>query len=176
MILTPRQRTVALAIVTAVLVTGLAALQAQDELRGAWRRSLVGQAEETGAFARRALAAGSDLLIAERLAELARRSEVQYVLILDRTGKASFHGRPEDVGKVYESAYAKAALAATATLVQEIPEAGATEADVPLGAGAVLRLGFTFAPLAAAERWIRIAAGCAVAGMIAAGLLAARGG
>ena len=169
-------RVVALMALTGVLVVAFAALQARDEVRSAWRRSLIGQAEETGAFARRALAAHSDLLVAERLAELARRSEVQYVLILDRAGKASFHGRPEDVGKVYESSYAKAALAATATLVQDIPEAGATEADVPLGTSGVLRLGFTLSPLAPAERWIWMTAGLAAVLIAGAWLLAARAG
>lgn len=168
------RRTALLAAVAGAAVVGLAALQARDEARAAWRRSVIAQAEETGAFARRALAARSDLLVAERLVELSRRSEVQYVLILDRTGKAVFHGRPEDVGKAYDSAWAKAALAATALLVQEIPAAGVTEADVPLDGGAVLRLGFTFAPLGAAERWIWIAAGLAAAGFAVAGLLAAR--
>jgi hypothetical protein len=173
---TPRARVASLAAAAAAGLVALATWQARVEARSAWRRALVAQAEETGAFARRALASGHDLLVAERLADLARRPEVAWVLILDRTGRATFHGRPEDVGKIYESAWAKVALAATATLIQEIPDSGATEADVPVGGGAVLRLGFTFGPLGAAERWLALAAGVAAAGFAALGLLAARGG
>lgn len=172
----PKQRTILLAVLAGVAVVGLAALQARDEARAAWRGAMLVQAGETGTFVRRELASRGDLLIAARLAELSRRSEVHYVLILDRNGKAVFHGRPEDVGKVYDSVWAKAALAATAPLLQSIPDAAVVEADVPLDAAGVLRLGFDYAPLAATERWIWIAAGLAAAGFAVAGLLAARAG
>lgn len=174
--MTARTRTVALAGLAAAAVTALAALQARDEGRAAWRRAMLVQAGETGAFVRRALASRSDLLVAERLAELSRRSEVHYVLILDRTGRAVFHGRPEDVGTMYDSTWAKAALAATEPLLQPIPDLDVVEADIPLDAGAVLRLGFGYAPLAGTERWIWIAAGLATAGFAVIGLLAARAG
>jgi len=154
----------------AALVALGAAWQAAEAARGAWRSGFVREAEELGSFAKRALASRSDLLIVERFSELVRHDDVTYVLILDSAGRARFHGDAAEVGKTFDSPYAKAALAATAALVQDIPQAGVIEVDVPLGGGSVLRLGGAPRPLAPALRWLWAGAGLAGAALLAAGL------
>ena len=154
----------------AALVALGAAWQAADAARGAWRSGFVSEAEELGGFAKRALGSHSDLLIVERFGELVRHDDVTYVLILDSSGRARFHGDAAEVGKTFDSPYARAALAATATLVQDIPQAGVLEVDVPLGNGSVLRMGGAPRPLAPALRWLWAGAGLACSALVAAGL------
>lgn len=158
-----------------MLLVVLVALQARDAVRRAWARSWVSEAEELGSFARAALAVRSDLLLVERLTRLARRDDVAYALILDPDGRARFHGNAPDVGRKYDSAPARRALAARETYVQSIRSHGVLEVDVPLERG-VLRMGFTFAPLDSFFRWLwgGVLLSCALLGV--AGLALARSG
>ncbi|MEK7475168.1 MAG: hypothetical protein AAB152_05980 [Candidatus Coatesbacteria bacterium] len=160
--------TVSVAVIASIAVLACA-WQADVAARAAWRAGFVRQAEELGGFVTRALASRSDLLVVERFGELVRHDDVTYVLVLDPAGRARFHGDAVEVGKTFDSPFAKAALAATATLVQDIPAAGVVEVDVPVGGGAVLRLGGAPRPLAASLRWLWTSAAVAA---IALGALA----
>jgi len=161
--------------VAALAVAG-AAWQARAAGRAGWSGARVQEAEELAAFIRAATASRNDLLVVERFTALARRDEVAWALVLDAGGRAVFNSAAADVGKVYDSAVAKAALAATGTLVQDLASLGVTEVDVPLGAGRVLRLGCAPRGAAAADPWLAVAAGIAVLALAGAALLAARAG
>ncbi len=135
------------------LVIVLVALQAQDSVRESAIRSWIVQAEDLGAFAVEARGCRCDLLLVDRLTRLSRRDDVTYALILDEDGRASFHSNAADVGRVYTSVYARCALDARKTLIQDIPSHGVLEIDVPLERG-VLRVGFTFQGLSTFFRWL----------------------
>lgn len=158
----------------AALVSLAGAWGAREAVLAGWRAARVQEAEELAGFIRAATAARNDLLVVERFSALARRDEVAWVLVLDAAGRASFHGNPADVGSVFDSPVARAALSATATLVQDVPSRGAVEVDVPLGQGRVLRLGCTPRAIAAADPFLWGGAGLAALVLAGAGLLAAR--
>ena len=107
----------------------------------------------------------------ERLAALGQRDDLAWAVVLDTAGRARFHTNVADVGKVYDSAIAKRALAATAPLVQDLADVGIVEVDVPVGSGAVLRAGFTTRALDAASRQVWTGAAVAVVAAVVAGLL-----
>ena len=169
-----RARGLAAAAWLAALVVLGCAWQAAESARAAWRAGFVRDAEETGRFVTRSLASRSDLLVVERIGELVRHNDVTYVLVLDPTGRARFHGDAAEAGKTFDSPYAKAALAATATLVQDIPAADVVEVDVPVGGGSVLRIGGAPRPFAASIRWLWLSAAAGAAALGLAGLLALR--
>ncbi len=164
----------------ALMVAGLAVLGlawgAREAALAGWRVARVQEAEELAGFVRGATAARNDLLVVERFVALARRDEVAWALVLDANGRAVFHSHGADVGTIYDSAVAKAALAATTTAVQDLAGLGVTEVDVPLGAGRVLRLGCTPRAVAAADPFLWGGAGLAALVLAGAGLLAARRG
>lgn len=170
--MTRRGLVVAGSVCGAVVVLGCA-WAAAAAMRSAWRTGFVRDAEDTGRFVARALATRSDLLVVERFAELKRHDDVTYVLVLDPSGRARFHGEAAEVGKVFDSPFAKAALAATATIVQDIPSAGVVEVDVPVGGGSVLRVGGAPRPLAASLRWLWTGAAAGVLALAALAALAA---
>ncbi len=167
---TNRRRVGAYALLLSVLLVVLVALQARDAMKRAWVKSWVSQTEELGTFVRGALASRSDLLLVERLVQLARRDEIAYALILDPGGRARYHSNAADIGRRYDNVYTKRALKAQATLVQDIRDHGVLEVDVPLASG-VLRVGFTFKPLASFSRWLWAGVALSCACLTAAGLL-----
>ena len=155
---------------------GLGLMMAMDQLassaaRAARIQSWALEAGAEGAFIHSALAHHDDLLVVERLAALGQRDDLAWAVVLDTAGRARFHTNVADVGKVYDSAIAKRALAATAPLVQELAEVGIVEVDVPVGAGSVLRAGFTTRALDAASRQVWTGAAVAVMAAVVAGLL-----
>jgi sensor histidine kinase regulating citrate/malate metabolism len=158
-----------------VLMVVITAFESHHEARQTWVRFWLVDAEELGAFARGAQVGREDLLLAERVSRVAKREDVAYVLILDPTGRALIHGNPAEAGKRYESEYARNALEAKSTLVQEIPAIGVTEVDVPLESG-VLRVGYTFRPMAPFSRALLAGTLLSCAVLAAAGLLLLRGG
>ncbi len=150
------------------------ALAAREAARGYVRRSWMAQTEELGAFTRRALDRGSDLLVVERLAALIRRDDVSYAVVMDPEGRALIHTDVTQAGKVYDSEYARRALAATEVIVQEVNELDLAEVDAPLGTRGVLRVGYLYRPLRAYERSLLAGLAFALAGIAAGALLAFR--
>jgi hypothetical protein len=163
-----RERLAAAVLALAAAGTLAVAASAERALRDAWIRAGTERAEAAAAFLRRARAAGDDLLAAERVAEEARRAETAYVLVLDASGTARLAGQPSDLGRVFDSAYARAALAAERPIVQDVDALEAFEADVPLGGGAVLRLGISWRPLGPAIARLRAAAGLGAGALLLA--------
>ncbi|MEK7766453.1 MAG: hypothetical protein AAB368_09465 [bacterium] len=165
-----RARLAAGVLVLAALLAALMAAEAQDAARRALVNSWVLQTEELGAFARGALASRDELLLVQRLGALGKRDEIAYVVIQDAQGAARFVGNLADAGRRFESETARRASAATATLLQPIPALNALEIDVPLGA-LVLRVGFSFRPLAPVARWRWGAVALSAAALAAAGFV-----
>jgi hypothetical protein len=171
----PRRRLFAAGFAALAAASLWAGLESRDAARAAMVRAWTLEAEELGAFARSALARGGDLMVVERFASLARRDDFAYALVMDARGKARIHSDVSQSGRVYESDFAKRALAAASTLVQPVPGTGLVEVDVPLGAPGVLRAGFSFRCAAQAEEWLWVALAAAMAGLAGAVLLALRG-
>lgn len=161
----------------ALLAAGVmwAGLESRLAARTSRVRAWTLEAEELGSFTRGALARGADLLVVERFAAMAKRDDFAYALVMDRGGKARIHSDVSQSGKVYESDFAKRALAAGSTLVQAVPGTDFVEVDVPLGTSGVLRAGFSFRGNRSSEVWLWIAVGLAFIGLIAAALPALRG-
>jgi len=166
-----RKRAVVVLLAAAGLAVTLAALEANHAVRTACERTWVVQASELAAFAMQASAARNDLALVDRIAWMAKRDDVAYVVVLVPDGRAKFHSNPSEVGKTYDSEYARRALAAKETITQEVARGGVLEVDVPLDNG-VLRAGFSYGPLAPASRSLLGGAVLCWICVAAAGLLA----
>lgn len=168
-----RARAIALGLGICALLIILAQLEAQDAEREAWLATWIKQAEDLGVFTQQAVASGNELMLMERLLRMVKRSDVVYVVIVDRKGLARFAGNPANAGKTISGPYSARALAAEGTLVQEIEGRGIKEIAVPAGQ-LVVRCGFTMQHLSGVDDWLWIAAALATLGLGGAGLLLLR--
>jgi sensor histidine kinase regulating citrate/malate metabolism len=146
-----RRRLIPVLLLAAVLAVTFAALKANEEMRTAWERTWMAEAEDMAAFARQAMTAKDDFALVDRISGVAKRDDVAYVVILVPDGRAKFNSNPAEVGKTYDSEYARRALAAKETVTQEVAGRNIMEVDVPLE-NAVMRMGFSYATLAGASR------------------------
>jgi len=147
-------------------------VQADRASRDAFVAGWTRDTEAEAAFVASALTRKNDLLVVERFGSLVKRDDLSYAVVCDAAGRARFHSNASDVGTVYDSPVAKRALAATGTVVQDVGGAGVVEVDVPVGGGAVLRMGYATRAFSGPARWLWAGAAVSMAAAAAAGLMA----
>lgn len=147
-------------------------LQADRASRDAFVAGWTRDTESEAAFVAATLARKNDLLVVERFTALVKRDDLSYAVVCDAAGRARFHTNASDVGTVYDSPVARRALAAAGTVVQHVTGAGVVEVDVPVGGGAVLRMGYATRAYTGPSRWLWAGAAVSVVAAAAAGLMA----